>query len=380
MAFNAIDTIISFLEPVNIFALSGDEGYKEYQVGKHIALFDESFPDIETADIVLVGCGETRGAGRQYTNTEAPDAIRSAFYALHYWHTDISLADIGNVKTGESLQDTYAALRTVVSELLQNNKRVVILGGSHDVMLAQYQVYADLKQIIEVANVDATIDITIEGVLPAETFLMPMLTGEPNFVKHYNHIGFQSYFVHPAMLETIDKLGFDCYRVGKVKEDMEEIEPVIRNAELFAFDIAAIQNCHAPANHLTPNGFSGEDACSITRYAGMGKASTIGIYGYLPQQDVHNLTAKQISHMLWYFADGVQKAKHEATPGESTDGFIEFKIAFGDIDTMFLRSKRTGRWWMQLPDEKFIACSYKDYVLASQNEMPERWIRAIERS
>jgi formiminoglutamase len=83
---------------------------------------------------------------------------------------------------------------------------------------------------------------------------------------------------------------------------------------------------------------------------------------------------------LWYFADGVQKGKHEAAPGTGDDGFIEFKIAFGDIDTMFLRSKRTGRWWMQLPDEKFIACSYKDYVLASQNEMPERWIRAIERS
>jgi len=380
MAFNAIDTIISFLEPVNIFALSGDEGYRDHQVGNHIALYDEQFPDIENADVVLVGCGETRGGGRQYTNTEAPDAIRAAFYGLHYWHTDVSFADIGNIKTGETLQDTYAALRTVVTELLENNKRVVILGGSHDVMLAQYSVYANLKQIIEVANVDATIDLGFDSPVPAENFLMPMLTGEPNFVKHYNHIGFQSYFVHPAMLETIDKLGFDCYRVGKVKENMEEIEPVIRNAELFAFDIAAIQNSHAPANHLTPNGFNGEEACSVMRYAGMGKANTIGIYGYLPQQDVHSLTAKQISHMLWYFADGVQKGKHEAAPGTGDDSLIEFKIAFGDIDTMFLRSKRTGRWWMQLPDEKFIACSYNDYVLASQNEMPERWIRAIERS
>ncbi len=379
MAFNAIDTIVSFLQPVNVFALSGDEGYKEYQLGSHISVFEENFPDIENADIVFVGCGETRGAGRQYTNTEAPDAIRSAFYALHYWHTDIIFADIGNIKTGETLHDTYAALRTVISELLQHKKRVVILGGSHDIMLAQYSAYAELKQIVEVANVDATIDINIDPALPSEGFLMPMLTNEPNFVSHYNHIGFQSYFVHPAMLETIDKLGFDCYRVGKVKEDMEEIEPVIRNAELFAFDIAAIQNSHAPANYLTPNGFNGEEACSIMRYAGMGQATTVGIYGYLPQQDVQNLTAKQISHMLWYLADGVQKSKHEAEPGKDEDSFMEFKIAFGDIDTTFLRSKKTGRWWMQMPDEKFIPCSYKDYVLASQNEMPERWLRAIER-
>lgn len=380
MAFNAIDTIISFLDPVNVFALSGDEGYKPYQLGNHIAVYGDEFPDITEADIVLVGCGETRGAGRQHTNTEAPDAIRSEFYALHYWHTELKFADVGNIKTGETLQDTYAALRTVVSELVQHKKRVVILGGSHDVMLAQYGVYAGLKEIIEVANVDATIDINVETPLAAESFLMPLLTNEPNFVKHYNHIGFQSYFVHPAMLETIDKLGFDCYRVGKIKEEMEEMEPVIRNAQLFAFDIAAIQNCHAPANRLTPNGFSGEEACTIMRYAGMGHATTVGIYGYIPQQDVNSLTAKQISHMLWYYADGVQKGKHEEEPSHENDNFMHFKLAFGDFDTEFLRSKITGRWWMQLPQGSFMPCSYKDYVLASQNEMPERWLRAIERS
>jgi len=379
MAFNSIDTIISFLEPVNLFALSGDEEYKPYQLGSHIALYDGKFPDIEQADIVLVGCGETRGAGRQFTNTEAPNAIRSAFYSLHYWHTDIKFADAGNIKTGETLQDTYAALRAVVTELLEHKKKVVILGGSHDIMMAQYNVYAEQKQIIEVANVDATIDIDINAAIPAEGFLLPMLTNEPNYVKHYNHVGFQSYFVHPAMLETIDKLGFDCYRVGKVKEEMEEIEPVIRNAQLFAFDIAAIQNSHAPANRLTPNGFNGEEACQVMRYAGMGQANTVGIYGYIPSQDVHSLTAKQISHMLWYYADGVQKAKHETEPSADNESFIHFKFAFGDFDTEFLRSKITGRWWMQLPDGKYIACSYKDYALASQNEMPERWMRAIER-
>lgn len=380
MAFNAIDTIIPFLDPVNIFALSNDEGYKPYQLGSHIAAYGDEFPDITDADIVLVGCGETRGAGRQHTATEAPDAIRSEFYALHYWHTDLQFADIGNVKTGETLKDTFAALRTVVTELLQHKKRVVILGGSHDVMLAQYQAYAELKEIIEIANVDATIDINIDTTLPADGFLMPLLTSEPNYVKHYNHIGFQSYFVHPAMLETIDKLGFDCYRVGKIKEEMEEMEPVIRDAKLFAFDIAAIQNSHAPANRLTPNGFNGEEACQLMRYAGMGQATTIGIFGYLPQQDVHQLTAKQISHMLWYLADGVQKGKHEEQPSVDNESFLHFKMAFGDFDAEFLRSKITGRWWMQLPEGSFIPCSYRDYMLASQNELPERFLRAVERS
>src|SRR5688572_31031708 len=55
-----------------------------------------------------------------------------------------------------------------------------------------------------------------------ENFLMEMLTGEPNYIRHYNHIAFQSYFVHPRILETMDRLRFDCFRVGSVKERSEE--------------------------------------------------------------------------------------------------------------------------------------------------------------
>jgi hypothetical protein len=75
--------------------------------------------------------------------------------------------------------------------------------------------------------------------LRSENFPLDMLTGEPNMIRHYNHIGFQSYFVHPRLLETMDKLRFDCFRVGIVKENIEEMEPVIRNSHMMSFDISA---------------------------------------------------------------------------------------------------------------------------------------------
>jgi len=376
----SLETIIDFLEPVNIYELSNDEGYRDTQLGRHVFLYDEEFPDITTADIVLVGCSEMRGAGAHLTHSNAANTIRSEFYSLFHWHHDVQVADVGNIKSGASLQDTYAALKAVVSELIEHKKRVVILGGSHDVMLAQYGAYCSMGRIIEAANVDARIDLNTDSVLPADNFLMQMLTGEPNFIRHYNHIGFQSYMVHPHMLETIDKLRFDCYRVGRVKENMEEMEPVVRNANMFAFDIAAIQHAHAPANHLTPNGFTGEEACMLMQYAGMSpNISSIGIYGYIPQQDVHQLTAKQVSHMLWYLMDGVYKGKQEALL-ENNQDFNEFHLAFADVETTFLQSKRTGRWWMQMPDGKYIACSKHDYLVASANDIPERWMRAMERN
>lgn len=376
----SLETIIDFLEPINIYELSNDEGFKDTQLGRHIDVFEEELPDITNADIVIVGCGETRGTGAGYNHTLSPNAIREEFYNLYHWHKEVNVVDFGNVKTGASLQDTYAALKAVVSELIERKKKVVILGGSHDLTLAQYGAYGSLGKIIEAAVVDSRIDLNIDSVLPADNFLMELLCGSPNYVKHYSHIGFQSYMVHPHMLETIDKLHFDCFRVGKVKENIEEMEPVIRNANMLSFDIAAIQNAHAPANRITPNGFTGEEACTLMQYAGLSNnISSIGLYGYIPKDDVHQLTAKQASHMLWYVMDGVYKSKQEAEL-DNTNEFNEFHLAFADVQTSFLQSKRTGRWWMQLPDNKYIACSQSDYIIAASNDIPERWLRAIERS
>ena len=381
MAFYSVDTIIDFLEPVtaSVF-LNNDESFNTKQLGNYIDVYTNIFPDVAAADLIIVGCGEARGAGVSKTDNSGINAVRSHFYNLYHWHTDVKIADIGNIKSGASLDDTYSALQQVLSELSALGKKTVILGGTHDIMKAQYNVFALQKKIIEATCVDAFLDMNTESRMPAENFLMQMFTDEPNYLKHYNHIGFQSYFVHPAMLETIDKFRFDCYRVGVVKEHIETMEPVIRNANIFAFDICAIQHSHAPANRITPNGFNGEEACTLLQYAGMsGLATSIGIYNYNPVQDISALTAKQISHMLWYLMDGIQKGKHEA-PLEQREDFNEFKLMFADFETLFLQSKKTQRWWMQLPDKTFVACSGRDYATALNNEIPERWLRAAERS
>lgn len=372
--------IVDFLDPVSLQELSGDEGYKDGQIGEMVSAYDEEFPDLLKADLVFVGCREERGARKGKTNYSAPDAIREQFFKLYYWHGDIRLADIGNIKQGSSLADTYAALKTVLNELISIGKTIVIFGGSHDLTLAQYHTYAARKKLIEVTCVDAMIDINIDSQLKNDNFLMEMLTDEPNYIHHYNHIGFQSYFVHPNMLETMDKLRFDCFRLGVVKENIEEMEPVIRNSNLFSFDISAVANAYAPANVQSPNGFNGEEACTLMRYAGLSpNVNSVGIYGYYPEKDKDNLTAKQISQMIWYLLDGKSKGRREATLSEK-DAFNEYHTAFAEVETTFLQSKKTNRWWMQLPDQKYIACSYNDYLLASSNEIPERWLRAQERS
>lgn len=371
--------IKDFLEPLDLTVILGDDEWNSAQLGTTTQLYTNNFPDIDEAELILVGITDERGSGNGTAAGEAPSVIRKNLYRLYSWHTDIRIADIGNVKAGASLNDTYAAAKMVIAELINAGKTVVIIGGSHDLTLAQYGAYVQRQQIVEASCVDAFINLNMETRVRSENFLMEMLTGEPNFIRHYNHIAFQSYFVHPNILQTMDRLRFDCFRVGVVKDALEEMEPVIRSSNFVSVDVAAMANAYAPANRTTPNGLNGEDMCTITRFAGLSdQLTSIGIYGYNVNNDRDELTAIQIAQMIWYFIDGRYKLKTEASI-EDRNSFNEFHTAFAEVDTLFLQSKKTGRWWMQLPNHKFIACSATDYRLASHNEIPERWLRAQER-
>lgn len=371
--------LADFLEPLKLAEISNDEPYHDGQIGNGILIFEDELPDLTEVDIVLTSCAEHRGRGPG-RKMQPATAVRRELYKFFNWHPSLRIADIGNIKSGAELEDTYAALKTVIGELNGIGKTVVVLGATHDLTLAQYYSHADNDRIVEAVCVDARIDLDMNSIYREDNFLMEMLTGEPNFIRHYNHIGFQSYLVHPHMLETLDKLRFDCYRVGKVRDNMDEMEPVIRNADFFTFDISAIANAYAPANTMSPNGFTGDEACALMRYAGLSPSITsVGIYGYESEKDISNITALQIAQMLWYFVEGRSRGKREARINER-EAFNEYHTAFAEVATTFLQSKRTGRWWMQLPDQQYIACSYNDYIQASSNEIPERWLRAQERS
>ncbi|MCU0394795.1 MAG: arginase family protein [Chitinophagaceae bacterium] len=370
MLFQLLQELV---DPVNPFEVSEDEGYRPGQIGYQLT--EEN--DLDGADLILLGCDEWRGMGqRQSAGNTA--AVRRQLYTLFLWHGAIRIADAGTLRSGSQLTDTYAAARMVIRELLRAGKRVLLFGGSHDISLALYQAFAEERQLIECTAVDALIDLDREQPFPAHKFLLDMLTSEPNYVKQFNLVGFQSYFVNPQLLETIDKLRFDCFRVGKVQEKLEEVEPSIRSSHLFSFDLNALAHAYAPVNSLSPNGFTGQEACKLMQYAGMSGTNRVSaIHGFWGK-DPHGLTAMQVAHMIWYFIDGIQKQLHE-TPLEERQGYNEYHTLCAEVDTLFLQSRNTGRWWMQLPDQSFIPCTYTDYLVASHNDLPERWLRAQER-
>lgn len=352
------------------------------QLGSQVIPLTNSNQDLDEIDLVLLGCGEIRGEEpASQTLCEAPDIIRHEFYKLHYWHQNLNIADLGNIIQGESMLDTKAALRTVLSELKDLGKKVLVLGGSHDLTIQQYEVYKLKEQVINFSVIDMLVDLNIQANSIYNTYLLEALTSTPNYVRHFNLIGFQSYYANPQLIESLDKLHFDCLRLGKVREQIDLAEPMLRSSHMLSLDINAVKYSDAPANqYASPNGFFGDEICKLTRFAGMSShLESFGIYGYRPERDTNTLTAHLIAQMMWYYLDGLQIAKSEASL-KDTNEFFTYHITFTEQNATFLKSKRTNRWWMKMPDDSLLPCTQEDYYTACNNEIPDRWLREMERT
>jgi len=381
----------SYLSAVNLDELLKEDPLGDHQILSFVAAYEDEFPDLEAIDLAIIGVPEDRGSISNKGSAKGPDKIRQFFYQLDAGDFELRLADLGNIIPGHTKNDTYAALGEIISELLNLKIIPIIIGGSHDLTLGQYLGYAKNNQIINMAILDEKIDVYKQNeVLDAHSFLYKIFTETPNFLFNYSHIGYQSHFVSPGDIATLEKLYFEFYRLGKIRENFEETEPIIRDADLVSFDISAARFSDAPAYHgQSPNGFFGEEMCRIARYAGISdKVSSIGFYELNPDYDIRDTSSKLCAQMIWYFIEGFYGRKHEY-PMIHEDDFIKYTVSMESHDEpiVFWKSKKSGRWWISIPigdqealeHHQLIPCSYADYQMACREEIPERWLRAIEK-
>jgi formiminoglutamase len=185
-------------------------------------------------------------------------------------------------------------------------------------------------------------------------------------------------------------MNFDTIRLGELKANFNEVEPIMRNSDFLSFDISAIQHGYAGANvYASPNGLNGEDSCKIMRYAGVSdKITAIGLFEYNQDLDVDNQTAYLLAEMLWYFVDGYKIRKNELNPNMKDCAKYTVSFEDGKNEITFYKSQSSGRWWMGVPFRKegekepqnyYVACSYRDYEIANQGEIPERWIKTVNK-
>ena len=86
---------------------------------------------------------------------------------------------------------------------------------------------------MNIVAVDASFDLSAtEDPIGSDTYLGKIVLHEPNFLFNFSNLGYQTYFTGSDQVELMEKLYFDTYRLGQVQRDMEEAEPIVRNADM----------------------------------------------------------------------------------------------------------------------------------------------------
>lgn len=383
----------NFLSPVSDEVLAHNELLLPQAMGKKLKIHSKQngLPDLDNVKIVIIGVLENRNDVNYMGSEVNLDHIRKVFYNLFpgNWHT--TLADLGDLRKGDSVEDTYFALKTTIAILLEKQIIPIILGGSQDLTYPNYRAYDGILPMVNIVNVDCNFDLG-DSSLPIKnnSYLGKIILEQPYNLFNYATIGYQTYFNPQEEIDLMEKLHFEAYRLGEVSKSIGLVEPVMRDAHIVSVDLKSLKASEISANQkYSPNGLDGKEICAIARYAGISnKVSSFGVYEYEHDKDDH-ITAMLISQMLWYFIEGVN-CRVKENPINDEVNYQKFNVLIDDDELIFYKSMKTGRWWIEIPflselnnklkKHTLLPCMYEDYEEALQGKIPERWYKAYRKN
>lgn len=384
-----------FFTPIDIKQFNGVSQYSDSSYANLIKVYvpDNDFPSLENIHLAIIGVEEDRKAINNEGCGLAADYVRESLYKLFQGNYSTKIVDLGNIKKGNTIEDSYFAVTDVLSHLLKKNIIPIVIGGGQDLTYCNYAAYKSLEQTINIVAIDSCFDIGDgDKDLNSQSYLSKIILHKPNILFNYSNVGYQTYFVEQNAIELMNKLYFDSHRLGQVRANMENVEPIVRNADLVSFDISSVRQSDAPGNgNASPNGFHGEEACQIARYAGLSdKLSSIGFYEINPAFDANKQTAHLVAQMIWYFIDGFYNRKQDYPIVDKSE-YTKYRVSIKDHnhEIVFYKSNKSDRWWMDVPypvnhqikyeRHQMVPCSYSDYETACQDEMPDRWWQTYQK-
>jgi formiminoglutamase len=348
---------------------------------------DHKIDTVGDYDVAIMGIPEDKNAFLK-GSAEAPDAIRAKLYQLSGINRKTRIIDLGNLKTTDNINDTYFALRDIITELNEQSVIAVIIGGSQDLSYGVDMALNQKKSLYNFLSMDARLDFGFkEKKISSRNYLDTILLDKDPRFFNYTNLGHQTFFTPDRLKDRIDKKGFESLRLGFVRANLSTVEPQIRDAGFISLDMSCVRQSDAPGVTLpSPNGFFGQEICQLARYAGAASGlKAFGIFELSPENDINGHTVHLAAQVIWYFLDGLSiRIKENPQSGSATKFIVNMESAGQDI--AFYKSLKTDRWWMEIPAinpltglNYLISCNYEDYQLASKNEIPERWWKAFHR-
>lgn len=384
---------LSFLSPVQDLVLAHNELLSSQALGRKIKVHSQQngLPDLKDVKIVIIGVLENRNDINYIGEDVQLNEIRKSLYALFPGNWGTSIADLGDIKSGETVNDTYFALTQTIGDLIKQNIIPILIGGSQDLTYAVYRGYDDLIPMVNIVNIDSNFDLG-DSAKPIKntSFLGKIIMEQPYNLFNYSTLGYQTYFNSQEEIDLMDKLYFEAYRLGEITNNVSFAEPIMRDANIVSLDLKSIRSSDVSSKQkFSPNGFDGKEICAISRYAGISnKVSSFGIYEYKPSKD-DEATSMLIAQIIWYFIEGVNcRVKDDDFTNENS--YQKYTVLIKDESLIFYKSNKTGRWWIEIPflpninnklkRHTLLSCMHEDYINAANGKIPERWFKAFKKN
>ena len=357
----------------------------------HISVHTPDLPirELDKHQVAILGIPEDSNAFIKGSK-EAPDQVRSKLYQLKKINKNLRIYDLGNIKNGGSVNDTYYAIRDVLLELMERDMISIILGGSQDLSRGVFLALEKQEGLHQILTIDSMLDFSGKvDVVNSRNYLNQILDPAVRERFSFTNLGHQAYFVTDNQLQQLEKSYLESIRLGEARKDIQQTEPLIRDSEFISIDMGAVRHADAPGSSTpSPNGFYGNELCQITRYAGLSEQVTfLGFFEINPFSDMNGQTAHLAAQAAWYFLEGISHRIPENpidTPEHIKKFIVNLNAAGHDI--IFHKSTLSERWWMEIPVKNpvtgynfFVSCSYEDYQRASNQEIPDRWWRFLNR-
>ncbi|MBD0832838.1 formimidoylglutamase [Aestuariibaculum sediminum] len=384
---------LDFFSPVSDLVLAHNELLSPQALGKKIKIHSEKkgFPELGDVSIVVFGVLENRNDVNYIGEVFQLNEIRKIFYSLFPGSWNTVIADLGDIKAGETVEDTYFALKTTVCELVKQNIIPVIIGGSQDLTYAMYRAYDTLQSMVNLVSVDAKFDLGDSSKpMKNNSFVGKIILDEPYNLFNYATVGYQTYFNSQEEKDLMDNLYFESYRLGEISNNVTLVEPVMRDANVVSVDLNVVQGSEVSLKQkFSPNGLNGKEICAVARYAGISnKVSSFGVFEYKPSKD-DEMTSMLVSQILWYFIEGVNCRINDEDFSDDRS-YQKFITLVEDQELVFYKSNMTGRWWIEIPflsnvnnklkRHTLLPCMHQDYIDACENKVPERWYKAFQKN
>ncbi|MFN3753447.1 formimidoylglutamase [Flavobacterium sp.] len=373
-----------FLSPIDHEIMQFINGLSSQHLGSKVAFHtDKDFPDTDKVKIAIIGVLENRGDLKAFEEVNL-NAIRKELYSLFPGNWQSSIADLGDILPGNSLEDTFFALQKVCAKLIRKGVIPMIIGGTQDLTYPLYRAYDSLEQMVNLVSIDSKFDIgKQEEGITSNSYLSKIILDEPNNLFNFSNIGYQTYYNSQEEIDLVEKLYFDAYRLGEISNNIALSEPVFRDADIVCVDLNAVKSSDSGnLINFTPNGFDGKEICSLSRYAGISdKVSSFGIFNHNNSKEESVL----IAQMIWYFIEGVNYRSNEY-PFGTKDNYLKYIVPLENEELVFYKSNKTDRWWIEinffsgqhnkLKKNTLLPCSHDEYLAACNHEIPERWWKA----